>query len=201
MDTCRRSPARLCCAILFVVATLLIVACGSSSSTRSTVAPGDQSAASRDIVHNGAVTQRPINGTGGKAVNDDNPGRADSGGTTATGQHPCTLVSKAEAQAIIGKPVATPQEAPLGPTCIYQPRGATNTITLAVESMSSPRIKPQAQLHGRVLLNLAHHRAYCGTLGDPTLIVPLSRARFLVVTATCPVSTRFATIALNRLGG
>ena len=47
---------------------------------------------------------------------------------------PCTLVSQAQAQAIIGKPIGTPQEAPLGPTCIYRPVGAKSFITMTVES-------------------------------------------------------------------
>lgn len=146
-------------------------------------------------------TQHPLRGTGGGAVNDDNPGRADSGSRQLGQKNPCTLVSQSQARAIIGKPVGPPSEAPQGPTCIYTPRGAKSVITLAVESMSSSRVKPQAQLHNRRSVNIGRHIAYCGMLGGSMLIVPLRGSSFLVVTAACPVATGFAAIALGHMKG
>jgi hypothetical protein len=116
-------------------------------------------------------------------------------------QNPCTLVSASEAQAIVGKPVGQPTEAPQGPTCIYRPEGAKSFITLAVESKNFSKIEPQSQLHSRISLTVGAHAAYCGTAGGaPTLIVPLSRGKFMAVSAPCPVAASFAAKALSRLG-
>jgi hypothetical protein len=116
-------------------------------------------------------------------------------------QNPCTLVSASEAQAIVGKPVGQPTEAPQGPTCIYRPEGAKSFITLAVESKNFSKIEPQSQLHSRISLSVAGHAAYCGTAGGaPTLVVPLSGGKFMAVAAPCPVAASFAAKALSRLG-
>ncbi len=117
----------------------------------------------------------------------------------AKAQNPCTLVSRAEAQKIVGKPVAEPTEAPQGPTCIYQAQGATSYITLAVESKDFSKIEPQSQLHGRMSLTIAGHAAYCGTAGTQTLIVPLPNGKFMAVSAPCPVAASFAAKALSRV--
>jgi hypothetical protein len=114
-------------------------------------------------------------------------------------QNPCTLVSASEAQAIIGKPVGEPTEAPQGPTCIYRPQGATSFITLAVESKDFSKIEPQSQLHGRMSLTVDGHAAYCGTAGAQTLIVPLPGGKFMAVSAPCPLAASFAAKALSRL--
>jgi hypothetical protein len=116
-------------------------------------------------------------------------------------QNPCTLVSASEAQAIVGKPVGQPTEAPQGPTCIYRPEGAKSFITLAVESKNFSKTEPQSQLHSRISLTVGAHAAYCGTAGGaPTLIVPLSGGKFMAVAAPCPVAASFAAKALSRLG-
>ncbi len=211
--------AKLLCAIGLAAATLLIAACGGSSSTRSdsattpivhSAATTSQSAAAgksvpyadtkagRDVVSTGVVTHRPLHGTGGGEINDDNPGRADTGGHTATGQSdPCTLVSRAEAQAIVGKPIGAPVDAPLGPTCIYRPAGAKSFITVAIESIDFATIKPL--IHNRTQSTINGSTAYCGTYGQPTTFVPLSDGRVLDITAPCAVGARFAAEALPRL--
>jgi hypothetical protein len=114
-------------------------------------------------------------------------------------QNPCTLVGASEAQAIVGKPVGEPTEAPQGPTCIYRPQGATSFITLAVESKDFSKIEPQSQLHGRMSLTVDGHPAYCGTAGAQTLIVPLLGGKFMAVSAPCPLAASFAAKALSRL--
>jgi hypothetical protein len=197
------------CAISLAASALLIAACGSSSTTSSaTTAPAGQSASSepgthttaqlhRDVVSDGVHTQRPMRGTGGNEINDDNPGRADSGNGTATVQNPCTLVSKSEAQAIIGGPIATPQEAPLGPTCIYQPLGAKSPVTIAVESIDFAKVSPL--IHHRIRVTVADHTAYCGDYGRATTFVQLKGGRVLNIAAACSIGAQFATKALPRL--
>ncbi len=217
----RRAPdkpgARLPCAILLAAAALLLVACGGSSSTGDAAssarsagaapAGGTQSAPSRarttakarpDTVTNGVVVHRPAPGTGGNEINDDNPGVADTGKGAAPGQlDPCTLVSRAQARAIVGHPVDAPQEEPLGPTCIYRRQGAKSFVTVTVESIDFSTVKPQ--IRGRTSTEVAGHTVYCGDYGQPTTFVPLSGGRVLSVMAPCAVGTRFAATALGRL--
>ena len=214
MPTRFQPSAKLLCVIQLAAGALLIAACGGSSSTRSEIVPARQSApneprphataqAHRDLVTHGAIVQRPVPGTGAKEINDDNPGAADSGSEVAgqrppAGQsNPCTLVSKAEAQAIVGRPMATPQEAPLGPTCIYQPVGAKNFVALAIESTDFTKVMPQVRNRTRV--DVRGRTAYCGTYGQPTTFVPLGRGRVLNVTALCPIGIQFAAEALPHL--
>ncbi len=211
----------LCSAALFALAALLVAACGTSSrapsassasATTPTVAAGasadsassssaahpHQLPAGRDIVSARTKIHRPIRGTGGAEINDDNPGRADSGTGAATGPNPCKLVSQAQAQAIVGGPVSTPQEAPLGPTCIYEARGGRESITIAVETTDFAKIKPM--IHDTIRKVVAGHALYCGDYGRPTTFVPLAHGQVLNVSASCAVGLRFAEQAVSQLG-
>jgi hypothetical protein len=199
--------AKLPCMLALAAAVLPLGACGGSSSAHPATTPAGRSATgeagagvpatnSHDPVTNGVVTHRPLRGTGGNAVNDDNPGSADKG--SATGQSdPCRLVTTAEAQAIIGKPVAAPQEAPLGPTCIYQPVGAGNFVTIAIESIDFANVKPH--IRNRTSFRVSGHTAYCGDYGQFTTFVPFQNGRVLSVTAPCATGRLFAVKALSRL--
>lgn len=156
-------------------------------------------AKARDTVTQGVAVHRPLHGTGGDEINDDNPGNADSGSSPAAGQNdPCKLVPKATAQAILAKPILAPQEAPLGPTCIYQPLGERTFVALSVETIDFAQVKPH--IRSRVHVEVDGRTGYCGTYGQPTIFVPLGRGKVLTVTAPCSVATRFAAEALRRLG-
>jgi hypothetical protein len=209
MATRFKRSAWLPCVIPLAAVALLIAACGGSSSTRSAAARVGRSASGeaipykaaqihRDVVRNGLVTHRAMRGTGGAEINDDNPRRADSGNETARSQNPCTLVSRAQARAIVGRPIAAPVEAPLGPTCIYRPAGAKNFIILTVESIDFATIR--AHIRNRTRFDVGGHTAYCGTYGQPTTFVPLAGGRrVLSITAPCAIGSRFAAKALSRL--
>ena len=147
----------------------------------------------------GVLTQRPARGTGGDSVNDDNPAQADVGdeGTESAESKPCKLVTRSQAQAIVGHSIAAPQEAPLGPTCIFQSTGSAGTITLTVESIDFASIR--AHIHNRKQLEVAGHRAYCGYYGQQMTYVLLSGGRVLNVTAPCSLGLRFAAAALPHL--
>ena len=58
--------------------------------------------------------------------------------------NPCKLVSRSEAQTIIGRTVSASIEAPLGPTCIYQLAGSKSEITLQVENVKLQPDQPPA---------------------------------------------------------
>ncbi len=151
-----------------------------------------------DVVNQGTVTQRPASGTGGSAVNDDNPAGADAGEPTQSAQHePCKLVTQAQAQTIVGVAVDVPQEAPMGPTCIYQPHGSRSSITLTVESIDFPALR--SRMRHRKQIDLAGRRAYCGVYGQQMTFVPLSGGLVLNVTAPCAIGARFARVALSHL--
>jgi hypothetical protein len=197
-----KSSGRSACALVTAAAAaMLLTACGGGSSTATVSAdhPPVQVrpiprplGAGADIVsssHSGPVKARTpagavddeVNASGAKALN------------------PCTLVSRAEAQAILGKPVGEPVSAPQGPTCIYKPQGTTRVVTLAVESLHFSTIKPQSQLRDRMSVTVGGHTAYCGVAGTPTMILLLPAGRFLDVTAPCPLAAAFAAKALARL--
>ena len=67
---------------------------------------------------------------------------------------PCNLVSKAQAQAIVGLPLRDPLEAPRGPTCIYRSRDGKRLITLAVQSLDFRTLK--RRIHGRQPVSVAN---------------------------------------------
>jgi hypothetical protein len=121
---------------------------------------------------------------------DENPGKPKAA-------NPCKLVSRSEAQSIVGRSIAASIEAPLGPTCIYQLSGSKTQITLQVERLSYAQATHQ--LSKRSHVNIGDRKALCGSLGTQMLFVPLAGGKVLHVTAPCAVAQRFAALALRRL--
>jgi hypothetical protein len=204
MSTSFKPAAKALCPLAVLAATLL-TACGNSSSdgsssTRSATASGDQSAAKEPAAYArahgsvtaGVVTHRALPGSGGATLNDDNPRQA--GTHPKAGRDPCTLVSKAQAQAILGRAISNPVEAPLGPTCIYQPAGTKSLVTVTVASVNFATIR--RHLRDRKRIDVNGHTAYCGTYGQVATFVLLAHGRVLNVTAPCAIGTRFAAQAL-----
>jgi hypothetical protein len=112
---------------------------------------------------------------------------------------PCNLVTKAQAQAIVGAPINDPLEAPKGPTCIYRTQDGKSFITLAVQPLEFSKLK--RTIHKREPVNVSDASAFCGMLGNPVVYVSLPKHRVLSVGAPCDVGRRFATTALGRLKG
>jgi hypothetical protein len=205
-------------ALLTVAVALSVAACGSSSAPQSaSVSPIRAASASsgpraareaaavgyakahRDAITRGVVTHRPVAGTGGSEINDDNPGNADAGRNPAAGRSdPCELVSRAAAQRILGRPVATPQQAPLGPTCIYQPAGAKTFVTVAIEGVGFAALEPH--IHRLQQVDVSGRTGYCGVYGQPSLFVPLAGGKVLSVAAPCGTARLFAAMAISKLG-
>jgi hypothetical protein len=109
---------------------------------------------------------------------------------------PCNLVTRAQAQGILGARVQAPLEAPQGPTCIYRSPGAF--VTLAVQSAPFAPIKRRLRDPRRI--RVAGRTAYCGFEAQAVLYVPLAGGRTLSVGARCPIARRFAAAAVRRLG-
>jgi hypothetical protein len=111
--------------------------------------------------------------------------------------NPCTLVSVAEAQTIVGSELTGRIEAPLGPTCIYKLSSSKPGITVTVESLSLSQVT-RNMARPKTLI-VGSRRAYCGRLGAEMLFAPLAKGRVLNVTAPCAIARRFAALALTRL--
>lgn len=110
---------------------------------------------------------------------------------------PCNLVTRSEAQAIVGAPLLVPVEASQGPTCIYRDKAGSYFITIGVERSSFESIGPRIRHRRR--LKIAGHTAYCGTYGRETLYVLLSKGRVLSISAPCVTAKRLALKAVPRL--
>jgi hypothetical protein len=184
-------------AVVSVVSSAaLVAACGSSSSSRAE--PNSPAPTSHDVVGASGAVRHAASGTGGHAVNDDNAGTADGGASAAADQiRPCSLISKAEAQAVIGKPIASVQEAPLGPTCIYQPRGTSALVTIALETADLAATR--RSLHHPTLSEVAGHAVFCGGAGPPISYTQISGGRVLDTAAPCRIGAKLSALALGRL--
>jgi hypothetical protein len=106
-------------------------------------------------------------------------------------------VTRAQAQAIVGAALRGSKEAPLGPTCVFDFKGGSAAITLAIESLSFPKTVRQMKKSTRLVVGGL--QADCGSLGMQMLFVSLSGGRVLNVTAPCPIARAFAVKALSRL--
>jgi hypothetical protein len=110
---------------------------------------------------------------------------------------PCNLVTRSEAEDIIGKRMQAPFEAQQGPTCIYRPHSGSELVGLTVQQTDFDTIKRQIEDLRRA--DVSGRKAYCGTYGQPMLYLPLSDGRLLSVNAKCNVARGFATKALRHL--
>jgi hypothetical protein len=139
--------------------------------------------------------QRPSKARGqfpGKRVNELKP----SGASVLS---PCTLVTRSEARAILGRPIAGLKKAQQGPTCIYRQQGSKRLVTVALQHLELSA----AQQRGKqvVRVNLRGHKGYCLKQGTLMMLVPLRDGQVLNVSAACPIAAQFASKALARLGG
>jgi hypothetical protein len=119
--------------------------------------------------------------------------------TPASRFTPCNLVTRSEAQAIVGAPLLVPREAPQGPTCVYGDRAGKHFVTIVVERSGLASIGPRIR-HGR-RLKIGGRSAYCATDGRETLYVVLSRERALRISAPCDTARLLALKAVPRLVG
>jgi hypothetical protein len=116
---------------------------------------------------------------------------------TVSASRPCSLVTKAQARAILGAPILEPVQAPLGPTCIYQAKSGSPYVTLALQTVDFTQLRRQIGTTRAV--SIADRTAYCGTLGKPMLVLPLAGRRVLSIAASCALARRFAAKAAPHL--
>jgi Protein of unknown function (DUF3558) len=120
---------------------------------------------------------------------------AESAGDVAVA--PCSLVSREQAQAIVGGSLEKPIEAPQGPTCIFRSSDGERFVTLAVQSRNAEQL--QRELRRPKEVEVAERDAFCNDRGQPTLYVPLSKHQVLSVAAPCAMARELAAQALRRL--
>jgi len=111
--------------------------------------------------------------------------------------NPCALVTKRQAQTILGAKLLDPVVAPQGPTCVYRDRASQRFATIAIQSTSFSAVRRQLRRVQRV--DVSDRTAYCGMNGRPMLYLPLSGGRVLSVASQCDTAARLARRAASRL--
>jgi len=115
-------------------------------------------------------------------------------------EHPCKLVTAAEASALFGAQVADPIEAPLGPSCIFRSREREDFVSIALQQMEEKHLEPL--IRDRDKLDVDRLTGYCGPGEGSNLLVPLSSGRVLTIeggAGGCELAKAFAFQALGRI--
>jgi hypothetical protein len=211
-------------ALLMVCCVAALTACGGSSSKPATVttavagqlaAPSaalDQNATPADTTAQSASGGKASASKGSGTPKTSRPDPISATNHTARARHrakneqrgtgvaplnPCSLVTRAEAGAILGRPIVGLRQAPQGPTCIYEPRRTKALITMAIQLTPFDPKKQPAKNVTRVTLR--GHNAYCVKDHGLAMLVPLAAGHVLRVAAPCPIASGFASKALARL--
>lgn len=125
------------------------------------------------------------------------PTGRDTDEVSASGSKPtpaCELVTKREAEAILGAGVAL-SEKPLGPTCVYS--GSGRRVSLVVEKVPLATLRDAARSATEV--TVAGRRGWCLRYETTAVVVGVGQGRVLHVTGPCPAGVRFAVKALPRI--
>jgi hypothetical protein len=104
--------------------------------------------------------------------------------------NPCALVTKAQAQRILGGRLMDPVSLPQGPTCIYRNRSSARYATISVQAREFSLLRRQLKRARRV--DVADRPAYCGVHGRPMLYLSLGGGKVLSVAAQCDPAVRLA---------
>jgi hypothetical protein len=209
-------------ALLVVSCVAALTACGGSSSKPEATTPAGQlagaSAARAQNATPADTAAQTASGRKASARKDSGPPKAsrpdpisaknhtararhraknEQRGTGVAPLNPCSLVTRAEAGAILGRPIVGLHQAPQGPTCIYEPRKAKSLVTMAIQLTPFDPKKQVAKNVTRVTLR--GHNAYCVKDHGLAMLVPLAAGHVLRVAAPCPIASGFASKALARL--
>jgi hypothetical protein len=112
-------------------------------------------------------------------------------------RQPCSLVSKAQARAILGTAILEPLQAPQGPTCIYQAASGKPYVTVAVQQVSFVKLRRHIRTTRAVAV--AGRTAYCAAYGTAMLFLPVAGDRVLTIAAPCRMAREFAAKAAPHL--
>jgi hypothetical protein len=115
-----------------------------------------------------------------------------------SGLDPCRLVTQSQAAKILQTQLLAPQEAPLGPTCVYR---ATRQAVVVAVSVTSKPISQVSKQSGLTESSAQGRTMYCTSHGSPTLYAGIGASTVLTITGACPVAQQFAIAALKALQG
>lgn len=209
--------------VVVAATTLALAACGGSgpTTTRSTTAASASASsqpasaagaatAAKPPIHRAVVSRHVVrhppprgaipgaaSGEAGGVGSGEASVRHDlaAGSLEVANTNPCALVPAAQAQAILGGHVSA-QEAPLGPTCIYQSSDHRNFVTLSVQVAALAQLKPH--IRNLTKLEVDGRTGYCGVYGQATVFVPITNRRILTIAAPCDIGRNFAAKALTQ---
>jgi hypothetical protein len=132
----------------------------------------------------------------GKSSNQPNE-RARGAAVELTSVNPCTYVRRAQVASALRVGSVSAREAPLGPTCVFTAGDRTKGATLSIQVGTLP--SERRRMRRLIRTRVGGHPAYCGTLGQPLLLVKLSRYYVLSVAAPCDAARAVARAALHRI--
>jgi hypothetical protein len=104
--------------------------------------------------------------------------------------NPCALVTRQQAQAILGGRLMDPVSLPQGPTCVYRNRSSARYATISVQARDFALLRRQLKRARRV--DVADRPAFCGVHGRPMLYLSLGGGKVLSIAAQCDPAVRLA---------
>jgi hypothetical protein len=159
--------------------------------------PGGVSTPSKSTrTQHGSVAKKPAKHTSEAAATRPKTARKQKA-LAPSASRPCSLVTRAQAKAIVGAPILEPLQAPQGPTCIYRTKSGKPYITVVVQTVDFAKLRKQ--IHNARTVSVASRTAYCGTYGKPMLFLPVAGGRVLSIAAPCGMAQRFAAKAAPHL--
>jgi hypothetical protein len=180
-------PARLAALAVAALALSGVTGCGGSGSEGAT---GTEASSDAIVESHDAVTE-----TEGEVATGQYPNGHDTDEESLSGAKPikpCSLVSAAQADHILGGGVATSEHLQ-GPTCVFKGSGREVTVVL----MEAP-LKPLVSgAHTAQKLTLDGHPAWCVRYETTSVVADVGDGQVLQVTGACPAAARFAGAALN----
>lgn len=179
-------PALLAALVAAVVA-LSLAGCGGSGADQAT---GTEASSEVIVKSRDAVTK-----TEGEVATGQYPNGHDTDEESVSGAKPikpCSLVSEAQADHILGGGVAISEHLQ-GPTCVFKGSGREVTVVL----MEAP-VKPLvAGARKAQKLTLDGRPAWCLRYETTSVVADVGDGRILQVTGACPAAASFAEAALN----
>jgi hypothetical protein len=190
----RHPPTKLlrCLAALGLaaVAIVLVAACGGSGPADATGKESGATSSDRIVKSLDAVTT-----TEGEIATGQYPNGHDSDEESSSGAKPikpCSLVSEAQANRILGGGVMISEHLQ-GPTCVFKGSGREVTVVLMEAPLepfvSGARTAQRLTLDGRP--------AWCVRYETTSVVADLGDGQVLQVTGACPAAAGFADAALN----
>jgi hypothetical protein len=175
--------------VLAALTVLAVAGCGGSGPADAT--GKEVSATSSDQI---VQSRDKVTKTEGEIATGQYPNGHDTDEESTSGAKPikpCSLVSEAQADRILGGGVDISEHLQ-GPTCAFS--GSGREVTLVV--MEAPLKPLVAGARKARPLTVGRHRAWCVSYETTSVVTAVRGRRVLQVTGACPAAARFAAAAL-----